>query len=61
MLLHREGFISQRELGNTEGGVEIIQRKLDEDPQNVKKLKTIPPSLKADNDFLQISADYGLI
>ncbi len=61
MLLHIEGFISQKELGNTEGGVEIIQRKLDEDPQNVKKLRTIPPSLKNDNDFLQISADYGLI
>lgn len=61
MLLHKDGFIDRKELVNKEGGVEIIKRKLDEDPQNVKKLRTIPPSLKDDNDFLKVSADFGLI
>lgn len=61
MLLEKEGFITRQELVNKEGGVEIIKRKLDEDPQNIKKLKTIPTSLKDDNDFLKVSADFGLI
>ncbi len=59
-LLHAEGFITRQELLNTEGGVEIIKRKIDEDAVNVKKLRTVPPSLEKDADYLKAAADFGI-
>lgn len=59
-LLHADGFITRQELLNTEGGVEIIKRKIDEDAENVKKLRTVPPSLKQDADYLKAAADFGI-
>jgi hypothetical protein len=59
-LLHNEDFITYQELVNAEGGIEIIKRKLDEDPSSVTKLKTVPPSLKTDYDYLKAVDDFGL-
>jgi hypothetical protein len=61
MLLHHDKFITYSELLNKEGGVEIIKRKIEEDPQNIKILHTIPPSLKDDHDYIKTAADFGLI
>jgi len=59
-LLHRDGFITREESVNPEGAIEIIKRKLNEDPTNIKKLKTVPPSLEDDAGFLSTSNEYGL-
>jgi hypothetical protein len=59
-LLYEDRFISHDELLNKEGGVEIIKRKIDENVDNIKKLRTVPPSLQQDADYLKVSADYGL-
>jgi hypothetical protein len=59
-LLWSDGFINSAELRNAEGGIEIIKRKLDEDADNVKKLTTVPPSLKSDYDYQKALADVGL-
>lgn len=59
-LLYEEGFINHSELLNKEGGVEIIKRKIDENIDNIKKLRTVPPSLEQDADYLKTAADYGL-
>jgi hypothetical protein len=58
-LLQLEGFISHKELINAEGGVEIIKRKLEEDPSLIKKLKTVPPSLEKDHGYLKAVDDFG--
>ena len=60
MLLEKDGFITRQELLNTEGGVEIIKRKIEENVDNIKKLKTVPPSLKKDAEYLKDLADSGL-
>ena len=59
-LLHAEGFITHDELLNKEGGVEIIKRKIDENVDNIKKLRTVPPSLKDDAEYVKTASDYGL-
>ena len=59
-LLWTDGFITDGELHNTEGGIEIIMRKLDENPENIKKLKTVPPSLKKDAGYLKKVEEFGL-
>jgi hypothetical protein len=59
-LLYEEKFITHNELLNEEGGVEIIKRKIEENADNVKILRTIPPSLKQDAEYLKTAADYGL-
>jgi hypothetical protein len=58
-LLYDDGFINRNELVNAEGGVEIIKRKLDEDPTSVKKLRTVPPSLQQDQGYLKTVDEYG--
>lgn len=58
-LLHDEGFITRQELTNAEGGVEIIKRKLDEDPALIGKLKTIPKSLEKDKGYLYAIKNIG--
>lgn len=60
-LLQRDGFITREELVNSEGGVEIIKRKLKENPLSVKKLRTVPPSLKDDHDYLEVSNEFGML
>jgi hypothetical protein len=59
-LLFAEGFISRTELGNKEGGVEIIQRKLAEDASSVRDLRVVPPSLQKDAGYIKKASDYGL-
>jgi hypothetical protein len=59
-LLYEDRFITRSELLNVEGGVEIIKRKIDENIDNIKKLRTVPPSLQQDADYLKTAADYGL-
>jgi hypothetical protein len=59
-LLEADGFITKKELTNTESGTEIILRKIDEDIENIKKLRTVPPSLKDNAEYLKNAAEYGL-
>ena len=58
-LLFKDGFINKNELLNVEGGVEIIKRKIDEDPTSVKKLRTVPPSLKDEAEYLKTMSAMG--
>lgn len=59
-LLHKDKFITKEELLNTEGGVEIIKRKLGEDPTSVKSLRVVPTSLKGESEYIKSVADLGL-
>ena len=60
LLLFEDGFISRNELGNAEGGIEIIKRKLEEDAASVKDLRVVPPSLKKDAGYIKKASVYGL-
>jgi hypothetical protein len=59
-LLKSDGFITQQELINTESGIGIILRKIDENIENIKKLRTVPPSLKDNVEYLKTANEYGL-
>jgi hypothetical protein len=59
MLLSNDGFINRSELFNSEGGIEIIKRKLEENPENIKKLVGVPESLKGDMQSLKNLDDLG--
>lgn len=59
-LLKADGFITQQELINTESGIGIILRKIDENIENIKKLRTVPPSLKDNVEYLKTANEYGL-
>jgi hypothetical protein len=45
-ILYEDGFISRGELGNAEGGIEIIKRIVQETPKELRFLRNIPDSLK---------------
>jgi hypothetical protein len=45
-ILYEDGLISPQELSSREGGIEIIKRKIHENPENIKNLIDIPDSLK---------------
>jgi len=59
-LLYDDSFITKEELVSIEGGIEIIKRKIEENPKNIKDLKTVPPSLEQDQGYLKRVNDFGI-
>jgi hypothetical protein len=59
-LLHADGFITGKELTTVESGTEVILRKIDENIENIKRLRTVPPSLEKNVEYLKVAAEYGL-
>jgi hypothetical protein len=47
-ILYEDGFITRGELSNSEGGIEIIKRIIQENPKEINYLKNIPDSLKSE-------------
>jgi hypothetical protein len=43
-----------------ESGTEVILRKIDENIENIKKLRTVPPSLEKNVEYLKVASEYGL-
>jgi hypothetical protein len=58
--LHADGFITSKELTTVESGTEVILRKIDENIENIKKLRTVPPSLEKNVEYLKVASEYGL-
>lgn len=59
-LLFSDGFINKDELVSIESGTEVILRKIDENIENIKKLRTVPPSLEKNIEYLKVASEYGL-
>ena len=59
-LLFQDKWITKEEMLSGESPNEIILRKIDENVDNIKTLKVLPPSLKDDIGFVQDAEKFGL-